>query len=75
MPFALLDWLIKSVKLLQSEVEVDDTPDKYDIRNSVPGTPGEDYPVHGFIPKTSFECGGKTPGFYSDPETRKWPCH
>ncbi|KAK8721134.1 hypothetical protein OTU49_012924 [Cherax quadricarinatus] len=34
--------------------------------NSIPGTPGKDYPVHSTIPATSFSCRDKLPGFYVD---------
>ncbi|XP_011558644.3 putative uncharacterized protein DDB_G0286901 [Plutella xylostella] len=41
----------------------------WDIRLAVPGQPGGDYPTHGGIPKTSFTCAGKSPGYYADIET------
>ncbi|XP_040564736.1 uncharacterized protein [Lepeophtheirus salmonis] len=37
---------------------------------SIPGVPGEDYPVYGQVPRTSFSCKGKiNGGLYADPET------
>ncbi|KAL0869755.1 hypothetical protein ABMA27_005984 [Loxostege sticticalis] len=41
----------------------------WDIRLSVPGEPGSDYPTLGAIPRTSFSCAGKAPGYYADLET------
>ncbi|XP_026320824.1 uncharacterized protein LOC113230929, partial [Hyposmocoma kahamanoa] len=41
----------------------------WDIRLAVPGEPGNDYPVLGNIPRTSFSCAGKLPGYYADLET------
>ncbi|XP_075981414.1 uncharacterized protein LOC142980028 [Anticarsia gemmatalis] len=41
----------------------------WDIRLAVPGEPGNDYPTLGAIPRTSFTCAGKEPGYYADLET------
>ncbi|KAL4712587.1 hypothetical protein ACJJTC_007182 [Scirpophaga incertulas] len=41
----------------------------WDIRLAVPGEPGSDYPTLGSIPRTSFSCAGKEPGYYADLET------
>ncbi|XP_059059055.1 uncharacterized protein LOC131852397, partial [Achroia grisella] len=41
----------------------------WDIKLAVPGEPGSDYPTLGAIPKTSFSCAGKAPGYYADLET------
>ncbi|XP_063830998.1 probable serine/threonine-protein kinase nek3 [Ostrinia nubilalis] len=41
----------------------------WDIRLAVPGEPGSDYPTLGAIPRTSFSCAGKAPGYYADLET------
>ncbi|XP_031765914.2 putative uncharacterized protein DDB_G0282133 isoform X2 [Galleria mellonella] len=41
----------------------------WDIRLAVPGEPGSDYPILGTIPKTSFSCAGREPGYYADLET------
>ncbi|XP_047471999.1 titin-like isoform X2 [Penaeus chinensis] len=40
------------------------------LRDSVPGEPGVDYPIFGQVPKTSFRCRGRQPGYYADIETR-----
>ncbi|XP_060805641.1 probable serine/threonine-protein kinase nek3 isoform X1 [Amyelois transitella] len=41
----------------------------WDIRLAVPGEPGSDYPTLGTIPRTSFSCAGREPGYYADFET------
>ncbi|XP_069361486.1 probable serine/threonine-protein kinase nek3 isoform X1 [Maniola hyperantus] len=41
----------------------------WDIRLAVPGEPGNDYPTLDAIPRTSFTCSGKDPGYYADVET------
>ncbi|TKX27731.1 putative uncharacterized protein DDB_G0282499 [Spodoptera litura] len=41
----------------------------WDIRLAVPGEPGSDYPTLGAIPRTSFSCAGREPGYYADLET------
>ncbi|XP_053614943.1 uncharacterized protein LOC128677834 isoform X1 [Plodia interpunctella] len=41
----------------------------WDIRLAVPGEPGSDYPTLGAIPRTSFSCAGREPGYYADYET------
>nr|XP_021193230.2 uncharacterized protein DDB_G0283357 [Helicoverpa armigera] len=41
----------------------------WDIRLAVPGEPGSDYPTLGAIPRTSFSCAGRDPGYYADIET------
>ncbi|XP_018017463.1 uncharacterized protein LOC108674075 isoform X2 [Hyalella azteca] len=38
--------------------------------NTIPGTPGTDYPTLAGIPKTGFTCADKLPGFYADEEAR-----
>lgn len=35
----------------------------------MPGIPGVDYPLLAEIPKTSFTCVGRAPGYYADLET------
>ncbi|KAJ8717137.1 hypothetical protein PYW08_005536 [Mythimna loreyi] len=40
----------------------------WDIRLAVPGEPGSDYPTLGAIPRTSFSCAGREPGYYADLE-------
>jgi hypothetical protein len=38
--------------------------------NSVPGTPGTDYPILAEVPETKFDCNGQVEGgYYADPET------
>ncbi|CAL4067995.1 unnamed protein product, partial [Meganyctiphanes norvegica] len=44
--------------------------DEEDSLNSIPGEPGKDYPVLGVIPRTSFGCADRLPGFYADMETQ-----
>ncbi|XP_037295080.1 myb-like protein P isoform X1 [Manduca sexta] len=41
----------------------------WDIRLAVPGNPGNDYPTLGTIPRTTFSCAGREPGYYADIET------
>ena len=38
------------------------------LANTIPGTPGEDYPIFAFPPDTSFLCDGNIQGYYADPE-------
>ena len=38
------------------------------LSNSVPGSPGEDYPIYATPPETSFSCDGFIEGYYADPE-------
>ena len=39
------------------------------LGESIPGEPGEDYPILGSVPDTSFECLGQVEGgYYADPE-------
>ena len=38
-------------------------------QSSIPGIPGQDYPVFDFPPTTSFQCDGRRPGYYADPES------
>jgi len=40
-----------------------------DNLNSIPGEAGVDFPILGEIPRTSFGCADKLPGFYADMET------
>merc|ERR1712025_177248 len=35
---------------------------------TIPGEPGEDYPIFAFAPDTSFLCDGQIQGYYADPE-------
>ena len=39
------------------------------LGESIPGEPGEDYPILGSVPDTSFDCLGQVEGgYYADPE-------
>ena len=39
------------------------------LEDTIPGTPGEDYPIFAFVPETSFSCDGQVDGgYYGDPE-------
>ena len=38
------------------------------LMSSVPGTPGEDYPIYSEVPETEFSCEGQViGGYYADP--------
>ena len=40
-----------------------------DLGDTIPGVPGEDYPLLGSVPDTSFQCSGQVEGgYYADPE-------
>ncbi|XP_049832843.1 mucin-5AC-like [Schistocerca gregaria] len=47
-----------------------DDPRRWELRESVPGEPGTDYPVYSTIPSTAFSCQGRSEGYHADPETR-----
>ena len=39
------------------------------LSSSVPGVPGEDYPIYSEVPETAFACDGQVDGgYYADPE-------
>merc|ERR1719512_581774 len=39
------------------------------LSGSIPGVPGEDYPIYAEVPETAFSCEGQVDGgYYSDPE-------
>merc|ERR1711953_939922 len=39
------------------------------LLKSIPGVPGEDYPIYAEVPETAFSCDGQVDGgYYSDPE-------
>jgi len=39
------------------------------LGNSIPGVPGEDYPIYSEVPETGFACDGQVDGgYYADPE-------
>lgn len=40
----------------------------YSNANTIPGVAGSDYPTLDSIPRTSFSCADKLPGFYADEE-------
>ncbi|KAL7640540.1 UNVERIFIED_CONTAM: hypothetical protein RMT77_008815 [Armadillidium vulgare] len=47
------------------------TSDPLDLlRESVPGEPGDDYPIYWQIPDTGFSCNGRPQGYYADVSTR-----
>ncbi|KAK4300629.1 hypothetical protein Pmani_027183 [Petrolisthes manimaculis] len=46
--------------------DIEEEDEDYDNVNAIPGEPGKDYPVLGFIPITGFSCSEKLPGFYAD---------
>jgi len=40
------------------------------LAQTIPGTPGEDYPIFSEVPATSFLCDGQVDGgYYADPES------
>ena len=40
-----------------------------DLTETIPGTPGDDYPIYSQVPETSFVCDGQVDGgYYGDPE-------
>ena len=39
------------------------------LEETIPGVPGEDYPIYSEVPESSFECFGQVDGgYYADPE-------
>jgi len=41
------------------------------LASSIPGTPGEDYPILAEVPETAFKCDGQVDGgYYADPEAK-----
>ena len=38
------------------------------LSSSIPGVPGEDYPLFATAPETSFLCEGRIAGYYADLE-------
>merc|ERR1712062_839256 len=39
------------------------------LQGSIPGVPGEDYPIYAEVPESGFSCEGQVDGgYYSDPE-------
>merc|ERR1719438_516313 len=46
------------------------------LSNSIPGVPGEDYPIYAEVPETAFSCDGQVDGgYYADPEAECQPFH
>merc|ERR1712106_528221 len=47
-----------------------DVPSALDmLQTSIPGVPGEDYPIYAEVPETAFTCDGQVDGgYYADPE-------
>ncbi|XP_059478078.1 mucin-2-like [Neocloeon triangulifer] len=43
-----------------------DHHEHWDLRESIPGEPGEDYPLHHTPPETGFSCQGRIVGYYAD---------
>ncbi|KAH8397048.1 hypothetical protein KR215_008059 [Drosophila sulfurigaster] len=48
----------------------DYTDQQFDLRHTIPGEPGIDYPILSEVPKTSFVCKGRHEGYYADVESR-----
>nr|XP_032291707.1 mucin-5AC [Drosophila virilis] len=46
------------------------TDQQFDLRHTIPGEPGVDYPILSEVPKTSFVCRGRHEGYYADVESR-----
>ncbi|XP_033234894.1 putative uncharacterized protein DDB_G0268364 isoform X2 [Drosophila pseudoobscura] len=46
------------------------TDQQFDLRHTIPGEPGLDYPILSTPPKTSFVCKGRHEGYYADVESR-----
>ncbi|GBN99681.1 hypothetical protein AVEN_192451-1 [Araneus ventricosus] len=48
-----------------------DDPSQWRLEDSIPGTPGVDYPNYSTIPQTSFDCKQhENPGYYGDVEAQ-----
>merc|ERR1719228_3150995 len=46
------------------------------LRMSVPGNPGEDYPIYAEVPDTTFTCDGRGDGgYYADTQAQCQPFH
>ena len=45
----------------------EEDPESCRLEDSIPGTPGDDYPTYTDIPETPFKCSDKQfPGYYAD---------
>merc|ERR1712036_196146 len=41
------------------------------LQGSIPGVPGEDYPIYSEVPESGFSCDGQVDGgYYADPEAK-----
>lgn len=41
-----------------------------DLRSTIPGEPGRDYPIYADVPETKyFDCKDRDPGYYADTYT------
>lgn len=59
----------------REEIDHDD-PKNWRIEDSIPGVPGNDYPVYATVPQTSFNCKNhEWPGYYADVDTQCQVCH
>merc|ERR1719187_3153891 len=46
------------------------------LEETIPGVPGEDYPIYAEVPETSFSCDGQVDGgYYADTEGECQPFH
>ena len=46
------------------------------LEETIPGVPGDDYPIFSEVPESSFICDGQVDGgYYADPETDFWDKH
>merc|ERR1719513_373887 len=54
--------------VLLSSVSCQDGDPLESLATSIPGSPGEDYPIYSSPPDTSFLCDGFIEGYYADPE-------
>ena len=64
--------LILLTQLLHTALAQDDLSS---LAEAIPGIPGEDFPIFGELPSSSFLCDGRQQGYYADPEVRqsdKW---
>jgi len=44
------------------------------LGNSIPGVPGEDYPIYAEVPESGFTCDGQVDGgYYADPDPNAKP--
>ena len=60
--------LIQTTLLLLLSPHIQSEDDLTSLESAIPGVPGEDFPIFGEIPSTSFLCDDLLPGYYADPE-------